>query len=117
VATIFDGRGGIFTWNPQTPIVEWNFMFCNPGKVRGNHYHPEFDEYILVTLGNGVMISRDSKDSPEEFLYLGRGDCVYIPKDTPHTFYAITECTVVSFLAKRWDDCNPPMIREDIVKV
>ena len=113
--TIFDGRGGIFTWNPDEPIVEWNFMYINPRKIRGNHYHREFDEYVLITSGNGVMISRDSKDEPEEFIYLGKGDCVFIPKNTPHAFNAITECTLVSFLTKKWDDCNPPIIREELV--
>jgi mannose-6-phosphate isomerase-like protein (cupin superfamily) len=116
ISTVLDGRGGIFTWNPTTPVEEWNFMYCNPGKIRGNHYHPEFDEYILITMGNGLMISKDTPDSPEESIYLGRGDCVYIPQNTPHAFYAITECTLVSFLAKKWADCESPLIPDEIVK-
>ncbi|MBI1910238.1 MAG: cupin domain-containing protein [Deltaproteobacteria bacterium] len=118
LTTIYDGRGGIFTWNPKDlPIVEWNFMYYSPGKVRGNHYHSEFDEYILVTFGNGVMVSRESDGAPEEFLYLGRGDCVYIPRNTPHAFQAITECTIASFLTKKWDDCEVPVLRKELIKV
>ena len=35
--TIRDGRGGIFTWIPKEPIVEFNMLYFNPGKVRGFH--------------------------------------------------------------------------------
>ena len=27
--TVRDGRGGIFTWLPQEPIVEFNLLFLN----------------------------------------------------------------------------------------
>ena len=32
--TIRDGRGGIFTWIPKEPIVEFNMLYFNPGKVK-----------------------------------------------------------------------------------
>ena len=44
--TIRDGRGGIFTWIPKEPIVEFNMLYFNPGKVRGFHFHPHFIEYL-----------------------------------------------------------------------
>jgi len=33
--TIRDGRGGIFTFIPSDPIVEFNFNIIKAGKVRG----------------------------------------------------------------------------------
>ena len=51
LSTIDDGRGGIFTWIPDEPLMEFNMLYFKPGKVRGNHYHPEFTEYFLVTDG------------------------------------------------------------------
>ena len=30
--TIKDGRGGIFTWLPKEPIVEFNMLYFNPVK-------------------------------------------------------------------------------------
>ena len=56
--TIRDGRGGIFTFYPGKPIVEFNFQFVNKGKIRGNHYHPEFDEYYLFTEGSAVVVTK-----------------------------------------------------------
>ena len=110
--TVRDGRGGIFTYTPNDPIVEWNFIFIKTGRIRGNHYHPEFDEYFLLTSGQGVMVSKDSPDANEEFIYLSQGQCTYAPKNTSHVFYAITDCTAVALLTKKWDDCSPPIIHE-----
>jgi len=68
--TVRDGRGGIFTFIPDDPIVEFNFNYIKSGKIRGNHYHPEFDEYFLITEGEGVLVTRESDESKE---------CVAIP--------------------------------------
>lgn len=46
ISTVQDGRGGIFTWIPQVPIVEFNLLYFHPNKIRGNHFHPEFMEYF-----------------------------------------------------------------------
>ncbi|MFD2083065.1 hypothetical protein SAMN05421678_103331 [Actinopolymorpha cephalotaxi] len=54
--TVRDGRGGIFTYYPERPIVEWNLLFTRTGNARGFHYHKEFDEYILVTSGHGTYV-------------------------------------------------------------
>ena len=53
--TLRDGRGGIFTYYPEDPIVEWNLLFTKAGESRGFHYHKEFDEYVLITSGRGTV--------------------------------------------------------------
>lgn len=113
LATVRDGRGGIFTFYPEKPIVEFNFQFINKGAVRGNHYHPEFDEYYLFTEGNGVVVTK-SDDGKEEFIYVGAGDCVYLPQSVSHVAYAITDIKYVTFLTKKWDDCKTPIVHEDL---
>lgn len=114
LATVRDGRGGIFTFYPKDPVVEFNFLFIKAQKVRGNHYHPEFDEYFLLTSGEGVMVTRDSKDAKDEFVYMSKGHCTYSPKNTRHVFYAITDCEAVVMLTKKWNDCNKPIIHENL---
>ena len=111
--TIRDGRGGIFTFYPEKPIVEFNFQFINKGKIRGNHYHPEFDEYYLITDGHGVIVTKDDAGK-EEFIYVSKGDCIYLPQDAPHVLYAITDCNMVTFLTKKWDDCKVPIVHENL---
>lgn len=113
LSTVKDGRGGIFSFYPERPIVEFNFVFVNKGEIRGNHCHPEFDEYYLITSGNGVVVTKNEKGQ-EEFIYVGRGDCVYLPQGEFHVFYAITDCSKVSFLTKKWNDCSVPIIHQNL---
>ncbi|MEI6391326.1 MAG: cupin domain-containing protein [Verrucomicrobiota bacterium] len=112
--TIRDGRGAIFTFVPDQPILEWTHQFIKAGKIRGNHCHPEFDEYILLVDGNGVEVEKNPETGKDAFVNLAKGDCVYIPRNTYHVFLAITDCQSVSFLTKRWDDCKAPIIHQNL---
>ena len=112
--TIKDGRGGIFTFYPKTPIVEYNFNIIKEGKVRGNHFHPEFDEYYLIVDGEGVLLTKDESNSKEEFLYLTRGQSVLTPKNVSHVFLAIKDTTLVTMLTKKWNDCDVPIVHENL---
>ena len=114
--TVTDGRGGIFTWIPQEPLVEFNMLYFQPGKTRGNHYHPEFVEYFLVVEGSGMMISKDHEATGgEKIIHMSKGTCVRTPVGVSHAFYAITPVTAIAMLSKKWDDCNPPIAREDLI--
>ena len=59
LATIRDGRGAIFSFVPDAPILEFTHQFIKAGKIRGNHCHPEFDEYILLV--DGVSQSGETR--------------------------------------------------------
>ena len=111
--TIKDGRGGILTWIPKEPIVEFNMLFFKPGKTRGFHYHPEFIEYLLCVDGNGILVSREDKNDPktEKIINLSKGICTRAEKEAYHTVYSITEMTLVAMLTKEWDKSNPPIIK------
>ena len=113
--TVRDGRGGIFTWIPEEPLLEFNMLYFNPGKVRGFHYHPHLVEYLLVVDGNGALVYRDDlKDKKnEKFIHLSKGMCTRADKNTYHTVHAITAMTIIAMLTKRWDDSDPPIVRVD----
>ena len=114
LSTVSDGRGGIFTWLPQDAIVEFNMLYFQPGKTRGDHYHPEFNEYFLVVDGSGVMVSRDSEDEKERhIIHMSKGMCVRNPIGVIHTFYAITSVTAIAMLSKKWDDCSLPIVQRE----
>tara|TARA_X000001388_G_scaffold68016_2_gene55589 strand:- start:888 stop:1268 length:381 start_codon:yes stop_codon:yes gene_type:complete len=114
VDTLSDGRGGIFNWVPEHKIKEFNFLFWNKGADRGDHYHPHFHEYMLLTSGEGVSISGEEEN--KKTIYLSRGHCLYVPKGVVHVFHAITDCTAVSFLSEEWDLSNPPIIYQKVEK-
>jgi mannose-6-phosphate isomerase-like protein (cupin superfamily) len=113
--TVYDGRGGIFTWVPEDDIKEFNILYFKPGKSRGNHYHPEFHEYFLVVDGQGVMVSRPDPDRAEDVIHMSKGTCVRTPSGTAHAFYAISEVTAVALLTKPWDACDEPIVRLDVI--
>lgn len=110
--TLRDGRGGIFTYYPEDPIVEWNLLFTRAGESRGFHYHKEFDEYVLITSGHGTYLGLED-DGSESVHKVAAGDCVHFPIGTPHTLYAITDMRMVALLTKRWSECAEPLTRID----
>ena len=112
--TVKDGRGAIFSFVPKEPIAEWTYQFIKSGKIRGNHCHPEFDEYILLVSGEGMEVEKDTETGEEEFFYMAKGQCIFIPRNTSHVFLAITDCESVSFLTKRWNDCKEPIIHDNL---
>lgn len=114
-STVYDGRGGIFTWVPEDDIKEFNVLYFKPGKSRGNHLHPEFNEYFLVVDGEGIMVTKADTDSPERVIHMAKGSCVRTPSETPHAFYAITAVTAVAMLSKPWDACDEPIVRLDVI--
>ena len=112
--TVRDGRGGIFTWLPDEPLVEFNLLYFKHDAVRGFHYHPHFIEYLLIVDGNGVYVCRDGKDlkkADEKFIHLSKGSCIRTDINIYHTVYAITEMTAVAMLTKKWDESEPPIIQ------
>jgi quercetin dioxygenase-like cupin family protein len=77
--------------------------------VRGHHYHKEFDEYIQFVQGEGVYT--ELTDGEELVTTVSAGDCIYLPKGVPHTFYPTADCKMIAMLTKRWNDCEEPITR------
>ena len=109
IVTVQDGRGGIFTWLPREPVLEFNMLYFQPGKTRGNHFHPEFNEYFLVVEGSGVIVWKVNVSDPDNIIHMSKGTCVRTPIGVAHAFYAITPVTAIAMLTKEWDKCDPPI--------
>lgn len=110
VATVEDGRGGIFTYLPDEPIVEFNYMFIRAGKQRGHHFHPHFDEYFLLVSGSALFLWREQgTDESHQFL-LAPGQCVLNRAGSAHRLMAIEDCQAIAMLTRKWDDCDPPIV-------
>ena len=117
--TVKDGRGGIFTWVPDEPILEYNMLYFSPGASRGYHYHPEFVEYLLCVKGAGVLVAGEienfdeQESDAESLIHLSPGISTRTEIGTHHTVYAITDLVIVAMLTKPWDECDPPIVRID----
>jgi mannose-6-phosphate isomerase-like protein (cupin superfamily) len=111
--TFKDGRGIIQTYYPtQYTIVEWNYIVTLKGAVRGHHYHKEFDEYIMFVEGEGVYT--ELTDGKELVTPVSAGECIYLPKNVPHTFYPAADCKMIAMITKRWNDCAEPITKVTI---
>jgi len=115
IETVQDGRGAIFTFLPDMPIVEFNLIYFQPNKIRGNHYHPEFTEYFLVVSGTVVMVTKDPKTGKEVNMHAGSGTCFRTPPNTPHAIHAVVQSVCVACLTKPWDKCEYPIIQEKVI--
>lgn len=106
-----DHRGTILSFYPQEPIVEYNLMITRKGDERGYHYHPHFNEYMIVVEGE-CMFSEFTETGVKK-TKLNTGDSIRIPIGVPHTFTALTDFKFVSLLTKRWHDSEPPIVKVD----
>lgn len=116
IETVRDGRGGIFTWIPRDPLMEFNMLYFQPGKTRGNHFHPEFNEYFLVVEGSGIMVWKLKETDPDNIIHMSKGTCVRTPIGIAHAFYAITPVTAIAMLSKQWDKCDPPIVHRHVLE-
>lgn len=114
--TVLDGRGGIFTWVPEKDIKEFNLLYFKAGANRGNHWHPEFTEYFLIVEGEGVMVVRDIETNEEQIIHMSKGQCSCAEPGIAHSFHAISPVTAVAMLSKPWDECENPIIHENVTE-
>jgi len=113
--TITDGRGAIFSWVPEDDIKEFTMLYFFPGKVRGNHYHPEFTEYFLVVDGEVALFTIDPLTKKQIVMLCGKGFCFRTPKGVPHAVQAITSATCISFISVPWDQTSQPIVYVDLI--
>ena len=110
--TVKDGRGIISTFYHQTTdIKEWSYIVTLKGSVRGHHLHKEFDEYIMFVEGSGVYT--ELTEGKELVTPVATGDCIFIPRYTPHTFYPTSDSKAIALITKKWNDCDEPLTRVD----
>lgn len=114
-STITDGRGAIFSWVPEDAIKEFTMLFFSPGKVRGNHYHPEFTEYFLVVDGEVALFTIDPLTGKQIVMLCGKGFCFRTPSGVPHAVQAISSATCISFITLPWDEAENPIVYVDLI--
>lgn len=114
-STITDGRGAIFSWVPEDTIKEFTMLFFSPGKVRGNHYHPEFTEYFLVVDGEVALFTVDPLTGKQIVMLCGKGFCFRTPSGVPHAVQAISSATCISLITLPWEEAETPIVYVDLI--
>ena len=103
-----DYRGSILTYIPNTSIVEFNIIDSKKNTIRGHHYHPEYDEYMIIV--KGLATFTEYLVDNIKTIYTPPGTVLHIPANTPHSSKAITDYQFISLLSKRFEDCEHPII-------
>jgi quercetin dioxygenase-like cupin family protein len=107
-----DHRGTIFSFPINDNLTEYNLMITKKGDARGYHYHPEFNEYMMVVSGR-CEYTEFVKFGEDVTITLEVGDSIRIPLGTSHRFVALEDYSFVSMLTKHWDACEHPIIKVD----
>ena len=107
-STVLDGRGGIFTFIPDTPLVELNLVYIKAGRSRGFHFHKHFTEYFLVVSGKGYYVAQNGDGMRKSWLVSG-GEMLVLPPCIPHVVYALDDMICIAGLTRKWDDCPEPI--------
>ena len=106
-----DRRGSILTFIPDTPILEMTAITSKMGVERGYHYHPEFDEYVLLLRGHGTYYQQDPRTGEDMLsIDLYSGECIYFPANCAHRLECKTDMHMVALLTKPWKECNEPIV-------
>lgn len=114
LSTVKDGRGAILSWVSEEDIKEFTMLYFYPHQTRGNHYHPEFVEYFLVTEGSIVLTTIDNNTGEQLSITGGRGFCFRTPIGVPHATNALEFSTCISLLTKPWDMCEKPIVHQSL---
>ena len=105
-----DKRGTIFSFPVNDSLTEYNLMVTKKDDERGYHYHPEFNEYMMVVAGR-CEYTEFVSNGEDITIVLEVGDSIRIPTGTSHKFKALEDYSFVSMLTKHWDKCNNPIIK------
>ncbi|MCC7357354.1 cupin domain-containing protein [Candidatus Uhrbacteria bacterium] len=83
-----DGRGDIRDVISDTPISTITHMTCEPGSVRGNHWHKATTHYDYILKGSFELYIKTS-DGRTEKTIIKAGDVVFSPPGEARAFKAL----------------------------
>ena len=63
---------------------------------------------------DGEGVYTEITNEKELITPVSSGDCIYLPKFVPHTFYPTADCKMIAMITKRWDDCQEPITKVQI---
>ena len=88
---------------------EVNYIKSLKGSVRGNHYHKNTKEAIILLEGKVEADFRDKTDKKTEVLKAG--DVIIIEPETVHTFKAIEDSSWINLLTLKNNPENPDIYK------
>jgi nucleoside-diphosphate-sugar epimerase/dTDP-4-dehydrorhamnose 3,5-epimerase-like enzyme/SAM-dependent methyltransferase len=100
-----DERGNIDNYYLPEPI-NWiglieTIVKSEKNSLRGNHYHPEQEQKVLVVSGSYVSVYMDltKKDTPIKYHLVQAGDLVITPPNIAHTQLFLEDCILLNLVS------------------
>lgn len=93
-----DERGQISNILSGVEIRHIAIITSKKGSIRGNHFHPDQEQYIYVLEGEMDSWSRpvNSSDGNIRQQRVNVGDLLYCAPNIAHAYYALTDCTFLN---------------------
>lgn len=93
---------------------------AKPGKVKGNHYPLEHDEYFCVIKGKGKLVLKHTETGKTKELEIGEGNLVTV-KITPKWSHGIKnvgegDMFLLAYSDTEFDGKKPDTFREVVVE-
>ncbi|HCC23180.1 TPA: hypothetical protein DF272_03310 [Candidatus Falkowbacteria bacterium] len=92
-----DDRGKIMDIVEKEPLEYVTIITCQPGAVRGNHYHKESHQFMYILSGR-LTYAAQVPGAPAETVEIATGDLVHNPPHERHAIKALeySECLVLT---------------------
>lgn len=81
-----DDRGALYDIIDGIELRSLNIVTCNPGAIRGNHYHKTQTNWIYIVEGQLSMYTQDRRNTNNEYniVEMNPGDMIKIPSNVIH---------------------------------
>jgi nucleoside-diphosphate-sugar epimerase/SAM-dependent methyltransferase len=100
-----DARGSIENYYLPEPI-NWiglidTIVKGDKSSLRGNHYHPEQEQKVLVVSGSYLSVYKDLTkiDDPVKYHLVQAGDLVITPPNMAHTQLFLEDCVLLNLVS------------------
>lgn len=111
-----DPRGDIRDIIADTPVSHITLITCEPGSVRGNHYHKATTHYDYILKGSFDLYTRTGEDGPITKTTVTAGDVVYSPPNEARAYKAL-EYGELLFCLSGPSRSDPEEFKKDTVQL
>ena len=91
-----DERGVIVNVLEHTAFEHLAYITCNPGAVRGNHYHPNEDQWIFMVVGRMAVRAVDIVTEETWNYMVEEGQLEYMPPGIAHAYHFPKETVFIN---------------------
>jgi mannose-6-phosphate isomerase-like protein (cupin superfamily) len=90
----------------KAEVLEAYHVIVDPGRFTPKHVHPDMEQLYFVTGGAGKIVLTSPQGEETSFT-LGKGDTLYIPRNTSHQGFCTSKDALTYFCVDAFPDGKP----------